>query len=331
MEAEEKYSLAMGTEVVCRILDIDPDVMIARAGLAELAHGRTDFRVSAQQYFNAWNTAAEMAGRPDYVTHLGVNLTRGSIIPVFFALACAPDLETGLMRLSAYKALLGPSIMRVYRRGGVLQIDYDSADPRLELPASLAALHLTVSVEQARAATAHHLCPLAATLKSPEEERRQIAGHLGIMPDYSDIASLTFSERDARRPLISENPRLWVDFEEDLKLQLAAHNNQLSMAGRVRACLVDLMTSGRANAEDVCHALSLSRSTLQRRLRAEGITFQQVLDKTRRELAERYLAKSTLRTDEIATMLGYRDPNSFSRSFRRLTGTPPGDFRAGAD
>ncbi|MGK8236159.1 helix-turn-helix domain-containing protein [Roseovarius sp. MS2] len=71
----------------------------------------------------------------------------------------------------------------------------------------------------------------------------------------------------------------------------------------------------------------ISRSTLQRRLREEGTSYQAVLDVMRRDMAIRYLTKTTLRADEIASVLAYRDANSFSRSFRRWTGLSPLAFR----
>src|SRR6056297_2322250 len=85
--------------------------------------------------------------------------------------------------------------------------------------------------------------------------------------------------------------------------------------------------AGRTGAEDVARALGISRSTLQRRLREDGTSYQDVLDATRRDMAIRYLTKTTLRADEIANILAYRDANSFSRSFRRWTGQAPVAFR----
>lgn len=110
-------------------------------------------------------------------------------------------------------------------------------------------------------------------------------------------------------------------------LQLTAQNDRLPMAARVRGALVDLMPLGRKGAEDVAASLGLSRSTLQRRLREEGTTYQAVLDATRRDTAIRYLTKTALSADEIAGVLAYRDANSFSRSFRRWTGQSPVAFR----
>jgi AraC-like DNA-binding protein len=98
----------------------------------------------------------------------------------------------------------------------------------------------------------------------------------------------------------------------------------------VRAALIDLMPAGRAGAEDVAAVLGLSRSTLQRRLRDEATTYQAELDATRRDIAIRYLTKTALGADQIASVLAYRDANSFSRSFRRWTGLAPIAFRQDA-
>ena len=69
--------------------------------------------------------------------------------------------------------------------------------------------------------------------------------------------------------------------------------------------------------------LHKSGRTVQRRLRAEGLRYQSVLDRTRERLARGYLATSALPVDTIAFLLGYDDPASFYRAFRTWTGTTP--------
>ncbi len=320
----------MATDVACRILGVDAQLMLETADLAELARGRGELRVTAAQYFDAWNTMSVLAPRADYVPYLGIAISRGPVIPVFFTLSCAPDLETGLMRLAQFKSLLGPTRMRVFWDGPLLRVEYDSSDERVTMPPSLGALQIVCMVENIRGATAHLLHPALAGFDGSEEERRQIAGHLGITPERSDVAFVAFSPEDAKRRFISENAALWADIEADLKLQMAAQSQRLPVAAQVRAALVDLMQAGRAGAEDVATVLGLSRSTLQRRLRDEGTTYQAELDATRRDIAIRYLAKTALGADEIAKVLAYRDANSFSRSFRRWTGLPPMAFRQDA-
>ena len=327
MDNTQTYSLFMATDVACRILGVDPKVMLETAGLGTLAYGRTELRGTAQQYFDCWNTMEVLSPRPDYVPHLGIAISRGPVIPVFFTLSCAPDMETGLMRLAQFKSLLGPTVMRVFWDGPLLRLEYESVDVRVPMPPSLGALQLVVAVENIRGATAYPVCAVAAGFDGSVEERRMIAGHLGVMPERSAAAYVAFSPEDARRRFISENAALWADIEADLTLQLAAQNERWPVADRVRGALVDLMLAGRTGSEDVALALGISRSTLQRRLREEGRSYQEVLDATRRDMAIRYLTKTSLRADEIANVLAYRDANSFSRSFRRWTGQAPLAFR----
>ena len=78
----------------------------------------------------------------------------------------------------------------------------------------------------------------------------------------------------------------------------------------------------------VCSRLKLGRSTLLRRLGEEGVTFQSLLDETRKELAIRYLVKSELNNQQIAHLVGYRDPNAFQRAFRKWTGKTPHALRS---
>lgn len=54
-----------------------------------------------------------------------------------------------------------------------------------------------------------------------------------------------------------------------------------SVAARVRALLLKAMPSGKFDQDGVARALHQSASTLQRRLRDEGTSFQRLLDATR--------------------------------------------------
>ena len=69
--------------------------------------------------------------------------------------------------------------------------------------------------------------------------------------------------------------------------------------------------------------LGLSRQSLFRKLKAEGATFEEVLDGLRHRLALRYLNGDGLSVKETAFRLGFSEPASFSRAFKRWTGTSP--------
>jgi AraC-like DNA-binding protein len=71
----------------------------------------------------------------------------------------------------------------------------------------------------------------------------------------------------------------------------------------------------------------MSARTLQRRLTDAELTFQQLVEDTRRELAHHYLKHSTVELNEAAFLLGYEDSNSFFRAFHGWEGTSPGEWR----
>ena len=78
---------------------------------------------------------------------------------------------------------------------------------------------------------------------------------------------------------------------------------------------------------EVARKLGTSTRTLQRRLKQEGKGFQEILARTREELARHYLKSSNLSGSEISFLLGYDDPNSFFRAFQSWTGTTPEQAR----
>jgi AraC-like DNA-binding protein len=95
----------------------------------------------------------------------------------------------------------------------------------------------------------------------------------------------------------------------------------------VERALMHSLHTGGASVEHVATALGLSRQTLYRRLRAEGTTFDRVLDSLRRRLAEAYLGNDRLSVHEIALLVGYSEPAAFSRAFKRWTGLNPREAR----
>jgi len=75
--------------------------------------------------------------------------------------------------------------------------------------------------------------------------------------------------------------------------------------------------------------LHVSVSTLNRRLREAGTSYQAAVDEVRRQHACEMLANRRVRVGDIATALGYTDPAGFVRSFKRWYGITPGRYRRG--
>lgn len=101
-----------------------------------------------------------------------------------------------------------------------------------------------------------------------------------------------------------------------------------STRGRVESLLMPILHTGDASMDMVAGKLGLSRQTLFRRLKAEGVTFEKVLDELRHERALHYLNEKKLSANETAYLVGFSDPTAFSRAFKRWTGSRPGTRRA---
>ncbi|MEA3061749.1 MAG: hypothetical protein QOJ94_1530 [Sphingomonadales bacterium] len=100
-----------------------------------------------------------------------------------------------------------------------------------------------------------------------------------------------------------------------------------STRGKVEKLLVPLLHTGEARMTNVASKLGLSRPTLFRRLKAEGTSFECVLDEVRHSLALTYVVDRKLRVAEAAYLLGFSDPAAFSRAFKRWTGKSPRAMR----
>jgi AraC-like DNA-binding protein len=107
-----------------------------------------------------------------------------------------------------------------------------------------------------------------------------------------------------------------------------ARFDRSSVAMQVRARLTEQLSSGRASQSTIARTLHMSLRSLQRKLHAEGTSYKELLDETRRELASQYMAQSHLSINEITYLLGFSEPSNFSRAFRRWTGQSPSAFRA---
>jgi AraC-like DNA-binding protein len=97
--------------------------------------------------------------------------------------------------------------------------------------------------------------------------------------------------------------------------------------GRVESLLMPTLHTGEASMESIAEKLAMSRQTLYRRLKDEGVTFETVLDELRHQLAVHYLSGRKASVNETAYLVGFSEPAAFSRAYKRWTGTTPRSAR----
>ncbi len=94
----------------------------------------------------------------------------------------------------------------------------------------------------------------------------------------------------------------------------------------VQNSIASRLPSGRTSISDVARDLGMSSRTLARRLKDHGISYRDLLNQLRRQLALRYLSNGHHTQAQIAYLLGFTDVSAFSHAFKRWTGLPPSRY-----
>lgn len=100
------------------------------------------------------------------------------------------------------------------------------------------------------------------------------------------------------------------------------------LAGSLRLVLRSYLPDGSPTIQQAAQLAGTSVRTLQRRLEEQGLTYSQLLEELRHDLAIYLLREPSREAAAVSRELGYRDPAIFTRAFRRWTGQTPGKFRS---
>lgn len=137
---------------------------------------------------------------------------------------------------------------------------------------------------------------------------------------------LCFDKALVEAPLSTANPEL-ARLNDQTVADYLARYDSASITMQVRSRIIEQLPDGRPSQEAIAASLHLSLRSLQRRLQDENTSFTAVLNETQQQLALEYVRGSNRSIGEITYLLGYSEPGSFTRAFRRWTGKSPLQFR----
>ncbi|MEO8812132.1 MAG: AraC family transcriptional regulator [Caulobacteraceae bacterium] len=143
----------------------------------------------------------------------------------------------------------------------------------------------------------------------------------------SDRNAILLDEKWLTHPVQLQPRYAFGVLSERAEVLLAELETSKSMRGKVERLLTPVLHTGKANMAALAGQMGMSRQTLFRRLKAEGATFEMVLDDLRRRLALDYLGARKVSVNEAAYLVGFSDPAAFSRAFKRWTGKSPRIWR----
>ncbi|WOX05164.1 helix-turn-helix transcriptional regulator [Microbulbifer pacificus] len=131
-----------------------------------------------------------------------------------------------------------------------------------------------------------------------------------------------------RKPQYDEQ-LLREHFQQRIRLLQSIYPGNLQ--AQVCHIIGNLLPSGESNIERVAAALNLHPRVLQKKLQQDGISFRELLQQTRMEVAKRNLQHGQLSVTDLALNLGYADVAIFSRNFKRWTGVSPSAWKKTAN
>lgn len=329
--SSRKYPIEANWQVHFRDMGISSQDVLRYASLPLDLLSRKPITVTAGEYFKLWDgIAAVLRDNPTFPLDLATSRTPESFSPPLFAAFCSQNLNVAAKRITYYKPLVCPLNLRVETTNEQTTIKIDSSSEYDNPSSSVILMELIWWVHMARLATREHLVPLRVHINFDMTEKSVYEDYFRTRITKSNFNGVTFSAQDAERPFLTANDAMWSFFEPQLNQRMQDLTQRSTYTEKVRACLMEILASGQYNVDDVASRLAVSRRTLQRHLSNEGTTFQEILDGLREKLARHYLHQSDYSSTQIAFLLGYEDPNSFSRAFRLWTGETPEGVRASA-
>lgn len=108
---------------------------------------------------------------------------------------------------------------------------------------------------------------------------------------------------------------------------LVKYRDHANVTERIRRILRRHLETEMPSLEEVSKSLGVTPQTLRRRLHDEGQGYQAIKDDLRRDAAIEYLSRSDLTLIEIANLVGFSEPSTFHRAFKKWTGVAPGEYR----
>lgn len=330
MSGTSRYAVDMGWGVILGELGINPQDVLRMAELPLDLFRREAASLDSSEYFSLWSSMERASGDPLLPLRLIEAMKAETFSPALFACLCSANLDAALTRLAHYKPLIGPMHLSVDKGATETLVEIRGLPGDIAPPASLIAGELLFFTHLARLGLRDRIAPSRVETPVPLAAPRAYADWIGCTPRRGDSTRIAFHRLDAERPFLTANAAMWSAFEPGLRQRLSDATAQTSMAGRLRGWFIETIASGRTGIDAAARELGVSPRTLQRRLAAEGTSFQQELSAIREQLARHYLTRTRLSTGEIAYLLGYAEPNSFYRAFHGWTGATPDTVRKGA-
>ena len=310
------------------------DTLLARAGIAPADLDDPDNRVPLAAYRNLVRAAQALCADPAIALKWAEQVDMAEISIVGLIMNASRTMGEAFAQLQRYTRLAleidaaapGPRFALEHKDGGLWMVD------RRENPNSFPEISETAFARLVcgprRFLEQPHVLEVHFTHQEPAyaDECRRVfqcpvvfASGWNAMKLHPDIASW---------PVRLQPGYVFGVLTRHADTLLEEISRATSVKAQVLNHLTPILHKGDFTAETVAQELGFSRQTLYRKLQDEGTSFGEIVDGLREKLAFEYLRGGKTSVNETAYLLGYADPASFSRAFKRWTGMSPRDVSA---
>jgi AraC-like DNA-binding protein len=309
---------------------LDVAAILAEAGIERAILSSPDRRAPTEKVSRLWSIAAERSGNPA-IGLVNPHVPKpGNFDIVGYAMLSSPSLRAAIQNFARHLRLVSDAASIHLDFGDEsVRLDFRLFGGREPMPRQRVEFDLLTILTFCRWVSGRPVKPLGVHLVWPApanilpfEEAFQCPLHF-----EAEFNGMDFSRADIDARLPGFNTDIAGLHQGLVEQRLAAFDGS-GVSAKIREEIARRLPDGEPRREQVARALKLGDRTLTRRLREEDTSFQKLLDETRRDLAQNYLARRNMSLAEVAYLLGFADQTAFFRACKRWFDASPGQFRA---
>ena len=310
-----------------RELGIDAQRVLADAGLSRAQLEDPTARIDAAVGDILWASAVRESRDPAISLRVAERFARGAFGTFEYLLQNCRTLEEVVERANEFMRLiddLGRVELHVADQLTCLRVLRVGNFPMAPLGVECTFALLCIKAQELSAARkvlrAVHFTHLNAAPIS------RYGAHFGCEVQFGADANQLVFDRAALDDLPGD-PRLRLVLEEHAREQLARIPEAEPLIHEVRQHLLEQLERGTVDPSLLARRVRMSERTLRRKLQAAGTRYQDLLDELRAQLAKQYVQRPDADVAQVASRLGFADPSTFYRAFKRWTGLTPAQYQ----
>ncbi len=313
---------------------IELNPLLKKAGLTDQQIKDRGARLPVHHQIQFLNLAANALRDDSLGFHLAQQLPDLRELGLLFYVAASSEtLGDALQRTARYSSIVNEGLSLKCLEEEEIRIAFDYVDIARHSDRHQMEFFMTVLIRLCRHLTGlRGLVPSRARLahRRSNQGGSELAAYLGGNITFGARADeLTFDGSIKDITVTSADPYLNELLVANCEQALSHRpTNRGALRSAVENAIVPLLPHGKVRASEIAARLGLSQRTTARRLALEGVTFSEVLESLRSDLARQYLSDPDLSISRIAWLLGYQQVSAFTHAFKRRTGKTPREAHA---